>query len=275
MKPLLAPARPPDAKLLSTHALGISGVFLSNDYEEFEHSRQRLLNQLGQITSAIRLDLEECLDNRGADSLRTYVLASDDVNAGRVSFASNPYGETQWTSVTAMLFWQSLPSPIEEVVDAIDGLWERATWSVLYAYDEDDFTLQNVRSMPGMEMYGIDAEQVELVSAIGGVVREIDTRANPGYFLNQEGLFWSVQWLNYWNAETQLRMFGQLLRQLPEGMQAKRLGEGAIRVRLSDRPGHFDDVCFHEQQLMFRQCVPFLYTANPYRAMGPETNGPA
>jgi hypothetical protein len=156
-----------------------------------------------------------------------------------------------------MLFWSCLPAAIETVVSHIDGVWLKAPWTVLYAYDQDDFALQNTRSVPGMELSGLDRDQVDIVLAPGGVVEEIDTRENPGFFLNHDHLFWSVQWLNYWSAHSQHRMFGELPAQLPTGVSVKSLPHSALRIRLSEKPGRFDDVGFHQTQLKFRRRAPF------------------
>jgi hypothetical protein len=178
------------------------------------------------------------------------------VNTGNLTFACSARDGSFWTSITAALYWRFLPESIEDVVRGIDVIWGHGGFSVLYAYDYDDFRLQNTTAVPGMEHSGLIREQVDFVKRFG-VVEEIDTRANPGFFVNSEGLFWSIQWLNYWSAEAQRRMFGGLLENLTDEVQRTSLEAGAVRVRLLDRPGRFDDVQFHQRQLRFRHQFPF------------------
>ncbi len=256
MKPLLAPARCPHSEVLQ-HALGMSGIFFSDTFERMEQLRESLVRHLVRSTSANDSDLQECLEVHGRNSLRTYVLGSHEENTGNVSFACNLRNGRFWTSMSAMLLWRCLPPSTEQLVPTVDRIWQRADWSVLYAYDEDDFGIQNDTMLLAIDYYGVDRNQVTVVPAPGGLTEEIDTRANPGYFLNHDGLFWSVQWLNYWSAEAQDRMFGKLPPALPEGITVKDMGDGAVRVRLGERPGKYDDVEFHKLQLEFRRSVPF------------------
>jgi hypothetical protein len=256
MKPLLAPARPPHPEILHK-ALGMSGLFHSNTFALHRDVSGLVLKHLGSLSLAHRPELEESLEEPGRNWLRTYVLTASDRNTGNVTFACNSVGGRYCTTMRTMLFWSCLPADIEAVVSHIDEIWSQAGWSVLYAYDDDDYRLQNHASVCGMEMYGLERDQVEIALAVGGVVEEIDTRANPGYFLNHDGLFWSVQWLNYWNEDSQREMFGELPAELPDGVSVKHLGHGAVRVRLAEKPGRFNDLRFHDTQLRFRQLVPF------------------
>src|SRR5262245_33361978 len=194
MKPLLKPARQPHPDML-TNMLGISGRASARNLSEFESAVARILAEFQVLTSVERPRLEQKLDERDT-SLRTYCLEckheGEVGSAGIVSLAYNRH----WYTLTGKLSWPFLPVAVDRVVDSMDRLWKAEQFLVLYVYDQDDYSLQNATAVPGMEHWGLDRDQVDFVNRFG-IVEEIDTRANPGYMLNHEGLLWSVQWLDY------------------------------------------------------------------------------
>ncbi len=243
MKPLLRPARPAHRDLL-TNALGITGCARIEGLAGFKSSAERILTALGSLTSSDR----SCLDEElcGTDTLlRTYNLESRRDGtmtcAGIVSLAYNQ----QSFSLGARIEWSHLPIDIEAVTRFTDRLWRLDEWLVLYAYDQDDFSVQNTTSVPGMEHWGIDRDQVEIINR-SGLGNEIDTQANPGFMLNRDGLLSSVQWLNYWSAAALGRMFTAPPEDFPAGVEISHLDEGAIRMRLGVHPGRIDDIDFHK-----------------------------
>ena len=141
-------------------------------------------------------------------------------------------------------------------IAGLDRLWSMCSWNALYAYDQVDFTVQNSRSVPGMEHYGLIRQQVDIVKRFGSV-EEIEVWANPGHLMNADNLYWSVQWVNYWSMQSQVRMFGSHISALPDWLQLDEVAGGAVRVRLSESPGKLDDVDFHERQMACRRLLPF------------------
>jgi hypothetical protein len=158
--------------------------------------------------------------------------------------------------MAANLPWSFLDSSIDRVVTAADRLWHSSSWRTLYGYDEDDYSLQNCTMVLGMKNWGLGEHQVEFVNRLG-IVEEIDTRANPGFMLNEGGLFWSVQWLNYWSREAQNIMLTKPTSGLPEGVEVRQLVGGSVCVRLSEKPGRLDDKVFHQLQLECRRRLSF------------------
>jgi hypothetical protein len=151
------------------------------------------------------------------------------------------------------LFWRALPRDIEDVVATTDAIWRAGRFDSIYIYDEDDFAIQNLKMFCALSTYGLDQNQVELVTR--GPVTEIETSHNPGFWTNREGLQVSVQWLNYWSREAQNLMFGGRPHEFPSGSEVTDLGDGALRLRLSMKPGRFDDEAFHLLQLECRRCL--------------------
>src|SRR5713226_5111159 len=209
MKPLLKPTGQPHAELLKC-GLGISAVASIVGVDDFETSVPRILAELKAISSADVVTLEE-RDDQPKTRWRTYVLSIGDTNTGGGSFSFA--GQDNFT-MRALLNWSFLPHETDEVVAFVDRLWHCAAWRTLHAYDADDNSLQNCTMVLGMENWGLARDQVDFINRYG-IVNEIDTRANPGYFLNHGGFYWSVQWLNYWSREAQTHMLAHLPHSLP------------------------------------------------------------
>ncbi len=259
-QPLLRPSRHPQPGIL-TNMLGISGHSIPCNLPQFDVATTRILSALQALTSADRAVLEDQLDEQDA-SLRTYYLErrlNEDV--GSVGIVTLAYGNKQGYSLGCKLLWSGLSHETDALTVHMDRLWDSERWCVLYAYDQDDHSLQNLTTLMMLEDFGLVRDQVELINRFG-IVDEIDTRGNPGYTLNHDGLLWSVQWLSYWSARAQEKMFTTPPRKFPAGVEVKDLGQGAIRVRLSEKPGRFDDVEFHKRQLECRRGLPF---AAPFR----------
>jgi hypothetical protein len=239
-----------------TNMLGMCGRARVLSRSAFDSSVARILTELQLLTSSEGSHLEQ--DVVGRDSrLTTYHLESRRGGvagfAGTVSLAYNSKGY----SLTAKILWSNIQAGICELVEIIDRIWGREVWSSLYVYDQDDFSLQNSSAVPGMKHWGIDRDQVELINRLG-IADEIDTRANPGYLLNHDGDLLSVQWLNYWSSDAQGRIFTAPPRDFPAGLQVSDVGNGSLRLRLSENPGRFDDVEFHRRQLECRCRLPFV-----------------
>lgn len=250
MKPLLKPARHPHPDMLC-NMLGFCGRSLPCDPAKYQTAITRILAELCSLSSSERYGIEQSLDRQDA-SLTTYFLERQGASIGLVTLA---YGNKRGYSLTGKLLWSCLPL-IDAVVESMDSLWNIGQWSVLYAYDQDDYSLQNTTAVPGMQHWGLDREQLHFVTRFG-VVEEIDPRGNPGYMLDHDGLLWSVQWLNYWSKQAQEQMLTAPLARLPEGVERQELGASAVRIRLGEKPGRLDDVAFHELQLECRHSLPF------------------
>jgi hypothetical protein len=255
MKPLLKPANSPrPTALLRQLGMGAS-TFRWRDRTEAEGYERRIVQALQQMVGLDKLTLHTEQEGHLDSFRRVYELEDPchpGVCHGSASFAYMAI-QDQKGCFDACLFWNAIPEDVEDVVRRIDAIWCAGSFDALYAYDEDDLSLQNVTGPIHMQDYGLDETQVEFVKK--GPVTEIDTRENPGYFENRNGLHVSVQWLNYWSAEAQRMMFGGSLPQLPSGVEVADLGAGAVRVRLAKRPGRFDDVAFHKLQLECRRCL--------------------
>jgi hypothetical protein len=255
MKPLLKPARDPHPDILHRQ-LGISAsTFEWRDRQEADSRRVRILQKLQALIGAGSLKSQKELGGKGdsfsiVDELEN--SATPEVCHGSTSFTYMPIQE-QKGSFGALVFLKTLPKNIEDVVTAIDALWHEGLFTALYAYDKDDFDLQNMRMPFGISHYGIDEAQITVVKRTG--VDEIDTSGNPGFLVNNDGLLVSVQWLNYWNLRAQTALFGGPPQKLPAGVELTSLANGAIRLRLGKKPGQFDDVGFHELQLETRRCL--------------------
>jgi hypothetical protein len=151
----------------------------------------------------------------------------------------------------------ALPENAEHIVCGADTIWEAGAFAALYAYDEDDFSIQNLPCRYGMERYGLELEQVEIFERVG--VEEIDTRYNPGYFDNVSGLHVSVQWLNYWSEAAQEEICRSDVLELSDIAEVREIDDrGGVRVRLAERPGRYDDVEFHTKQLEVRRRLGLL-----------------
>jgi hypothetical protein len=256
MRPLLRPARQPHPETL-VDMLGMCGRVEVLGRSGFETSAARLLRELLRLTSSEGYRLEQDMVGRESN-LRTYHLESQRGSGGMGFSGSVSLAHSgQQYSVTAKVLWSQVRACISELIDIIDRIWRCEEWSSLYVYDQDDFSLQNIRGVPAMRHCGIDRDQVELINPFG-IADEIDTRANPGYLLNHGGDLLSVQWLNYWSSDSQGRIFTEPPRDFPPGVDVSDLGHGSFRVRLSDSPGRFDDVEFHRRQLECRCRLPFV-----------------
>jgi hypothetical protein len=250
MRPLLRPAGKPHPDLLK-NALGLSGVSGVLTSGEFEAAIESILAILKGLTGADTVSLEDRQD-QGNASRRGYALCAAAMNTASLQFSRGHDGRF---TMKATMLWPSLPRSIEKVIAGLDTIWWRSTWLVLYAYDSDDFSLQNCTMSLGLENWGLVRDQLDFATRYG--VEVIDAKANPGYMLNQDGLFWSIQWLNYWNDEAQRRMLTQPVADLPAGVIAEHFGQGALRIKLGEWPGRLDDVAFHQLQLECRKSLRF------------------
>lgn len=254
MNPLLRPAREPHPNVLS-HMLGITGRSVSIGFDGFKAMVAHVCNECRRLTRS-ETDTPDQVLTEGERTLVTCLIERQGEGTaaptGNLSFAYN--GRT--CTLTAKLLWAFLPMEIGELVATLDRLWSSRYWSAVYAYDEDDFSLQNATAVPGMEHWGLDRAQVRLVKRFG-VVEEIDSRGNPGYMLNHGGMLWSVQWLNYWSKDSQERIFAEAPTTFPPGVEVAHLNHGSIRMRVREKPGRYDDIEFHERQLQCRFMLPF------------------
>lgn len=165
--------------------------------------------------------------------------------------------ERQNSSFGASLCWSALAPSIEGVVGVVDTVRDIGAFDALYAYDEDDFSLQNFRMAFALEHYGLDRQQVEIVKRV--TVDEIETRYNPGYFRNVSGLHMSIQWLNYWSAAAQREVCRNDVFGLSDVAEVREIDDrGGVRVRLAKRPGRYDDAEFHTKQLEVRRRLGLL-----------------
>jgi hypothetical protein len=246
--PLLKPARDPHPDMLS-EMLGFYGCSATCDFAVFQSTTNRILEELRSLTSTSSSDLEQRLVS-GSGSLLTYSLGTSAAPVGSVTLSYN-----RGVTFDGKILWSSLPE-IEDVVTSLDKIWRTAEWAVMYAYDRDDNSLQNTTSVPGMHYWGLERGQLNFVTRFG-IVEEIDPRGNPGYMANCDGVMRSVQWLNYWSKEAQGQMLAKPIPALPAAVEVHDLENGALRIRLGERPGHFDDTGFHELQLECRRLVCF------------------
>lgn len=226
---------------------------------EFESRATEVLNLLQRLTGAFVPKLQALREGADERAHLVYELESSirrSVSFGIVSFS---FGGLQsgGASMNAHILWKSVPSSTDAILDALDYIWEVGTFECLYAFDDDDSTIQNLRIPLAMEYYGIKDDQVSFVKK--GIVTEIEPRFNPGYWANSGGMLCSIQWLNYWNSLAQTKLFGGPIGgRLPPNVETRQLPSGAIRVRLSERPGRFDDESFHLLQLECRRCLGLI-----------------
>ena len=144
---------------------------------------------------------------------------------------------------------------------ALDDAWRSCRSGGLYAFDCDDYMIQNSRSLLLMHHFGLRRKDVEIISVLGGIVKEIYTRQNPGFAFYRDDFVWTIQWVNYWSKGSRERMFRSWPEVWPKGIEVLELPDGGVRVRLGKRPGRYDDVNFHRLQLAFRRVAPFAASA--------------
>jgi hypothetical protein len=259
MTPILKPNGRPDPDIL-VKRLGLSASSCHWPTRKiFEARVADVIAQIQRLTKSP--SVSKCSEHSGED-YKTYVVyvlenagASRDYD-GTVSFAFGG-DEVGRASIKATLPWASIVLDTYELVKTLDELWGASSLDTLYAYDEDDYIIQNLRIPIAMAFHGISDSQVEFVKK--GPLTQIDPQSNPGYWVNEGGLHKSIQWLNYWSMRAQKLLFGgPIPRTVPAGVELRDLDEGAVCFRLAERPGQYDDVAFHQLQLDCRKCLGLI-----------------
>lgn len=255
MKPLLRPARSLHPEVI-IQKLGVGATtFKWNDQETFDRSRTNILRVIRDLVNAPGIFVRQEERTRGGSFMGTYefnVVGKSGERHGSACLGYLPR-QKQNGCLTLTLLWSSLPSDIECVVGAIDDIWHTGDFDCLYAYDALDHAMQNMEMIDGMEVYGLDPQQVECRPDVG--IEVIETRYNPGYEEYRAGMLVSVQWLNYWSARAQGATLGDPRSSLPSGVELTTLPDGCVSLRLGKSPGRCDDVTFHELQLATRKAL--------------------
>lgn len=260
MKPLLRPHRPLDPEIV-TQNFGLGATtFEWVDLERFDRARAEIIRMVQELVDAPGIFVQQEIQTRGGSFMGTYEFKRKEKEKAGHRHGSACLGylplQNQNGCLTLTLFWSSLPPDIERVVAAVDDIWRAGSFDSLYAYDYLDHSIQN-KDMPyGMEYYGLDPQQVEYRPVFGMEI--IDTRYNPGFKENRDGVLFSVQWLTYWSQRAQKAILKSTMPPLPPGVEMAHLPDGGVRLRLGKSPGRFDDVPFHQLQLATRETLGLL-----------------
>ena len=265
---LISPSKRPHQDVL-TNSFGMSGIADLGVGQNPETVRDQILSKLSILTGSEKVSLEESTED-DTSNLWRFVLekgtGSQISYHGKALITSKRTSDKVTMSLSVSIPWISVPSDVEKLVQTADGIWSLAAWRTLYGFDEDDVTIQNYNSPSGMEYYGIDPSQVRMDKDQMGW-ELIYTAENPGYMFNREGFIVSIQWLNYWSLDAQMRLFKKTVTEIQHLVGIVSLEHGAVRVRLSKTPGRFDDEAFHRLQINAKVYLPPLSSGRQTRGI--------